>query len=265
MKNTEQRSTKYVVNIGVTEGKALMSLATFFIYMPVHWLFVQFLMMFGNDKQISINISMAFLGSIISYGWLSKYGYSMLLNKLEYFVCETVSRLNAFAPDKTKTTASKVMLAAAILIFALMTILQFTNIQLKTARILSATMPVNSLTTWKIGQETNDGLAVTVVFKPVDQGYKILCGNEPCFLNLNYLVTNDSLRSLKSLIKDVDSAAASGVLLKDDITLINEAKDADKEQFLFDLFLSHGVLGLCPHSLLVTIIMPVTVLFSACY
>ena len=98
-------------------------------------------MTLGIDQKASIYISVATLASIIGFGWVSKNGYTVLLSKLERFRDETVSRLNILIPDAVKTYSAKAMLACASLIVASMAMLQFTDLQLNTARILAATYP----------------------------------------------------------------------------------------------------------------------------
>ena len=120
-------------------------------------------MTLGIDQKASIYISVATLASIIGFGWVSKNGYTVLLSKLERFRDETVSRLNILIPDAVKTYSAKAMLACASLIVASMAMLQFTDLQLNTARILAATYPKNAITTWEIRKETHDGIYISVV------------------------------------------------------------------------------------------------------
>ena len=54
-------------------------------------------------------------------------------------------------------------------------------------------------------KETHDGIYIFCSFNPVDQGYRLLCGEEPCYLQLEYRVTDESVSSLKPLILDIDS------------------------------------------------------------
>ena len=69
----------------------------------------------------------------------------------------------------------------------------------------------------------------------------MLCGEEPCYLQLEYRVTDESVSSLKPLILDIDSAAASGILLKDGIALTKVAQGIGsdrlaRDQFMFNVF-----------------------------
>lgn len=258
MEITTENLKQENVSLSKYEINAVMSLITLIMYCFVHWPIVHFFTSMGVEEQIATAFSTTILISIISLGCAYKNGYQYLIIKIDAALRFLVSKIDTVLPNRIKILIGTLMLLLSMLLILLITIAQIDNLQLKTSRVLSNTLPNYSLTTWKINNSTENSVDITIYFKPINNEYKEFCANKPCRIQLDYQVTSENIGALSDLVKNVDSAIAKeGTMLDSSVKL---TKLSENQTFgmaeLGEILSSHGLLGFNIRGIFMSTIMP---------